>query len=235
MSTMRDAPPLPTEPLKLIGYYVKRDWHVLKQARLASFCLIAIGALVSWLIVTYLFIPSKNTVIESKNSIIASRDDRITILERKLKDATESIDLSKLPTWVDKTAIKRPLATEEDLKRDRVIGKTVFVSYIPVKTTRLKTIGPAVYEVSGKTFQNCDLIGPAIIAVGGESVIEHCTLDKPTGSNLESFLLLTQDPYTFGVIPFQNCGILHCHFINIGFMGDATELEALKNAFKKAD
>lgn len=183
-------------------------------------------------------IPYKNAVIEQKNSIIQSRDNtitekdkRIAELGRQLEKAKDTPDLAKLPIWVDKTAIKRPLATNEELNQDRVIGKTVFVSYLPVKHTRLYGIGPAVAVVYGKTFQDCDLIGPAIITVRGNSVVEHCYVENPSGSRLESFLLLTQDQYIFGVIPFTACGMLNCKFIDIGFAGEADELETLKKGF----
>ncbi len=215
---------------------------MLKQAPVGSFCVLAVGAALSWLVVTYGVIPYKNAVIEQKDSIIQSKDNtitekdkRITELDRQLEKAKDTPDLSKLPIWVDQTAIKRPLATNEDLNQDRVIGKTVFVSHLPVKTTRLSGIGPMAYEVNGKTFQDCDLIGPAIIILKGKSLVEHCEIQAPSGSRFESVLLLTQDRYAFGVIPFNDCGMLNCNFINVGFAGDADGLEAIKKGFKSPD
>jgi hypothetical protein len=232
----REASPDPSEPFKWIWHHLKKDWPVLvKQAPLGSFCLFAAGAFLSWLVAMKGVLVHKDAVIEQKDSIIESRDNKITVLERKLSDATETIDLTKLPIWVDKTAIKRPLATDEDLKQDRVMGKTVFVSYIPVKTTRFEGIGPMVYEVSGKTFQDCDLVGPAIVYLQGKSLVEHCMLQHPSGSRLESFLLLVQDRYTFGAIPFNDCGMLNCNFINVGFAGDADDLETIKKGFEGTD
>src|SRR6266496_4718371 len=233
-----DSPGL-GEPFKWISYHLVKDWPVLKQAKLGSFCLFATGVFLGWLVVTQGVITYKNAVIEQKVSIIQSRDNsitgkdnRITELERQLKEAKDTPDLTKMPIWVDQAAIKRPLATNEDLKQDRVIGKTVFVSHIPVKFTRLEGVGPQVFQVSGKTFQDCDLIGPAIIMLQGKGVGEQCRLRHPSGSRLESFLLLMQDHYIFGVIPFNDCGMLGCNFINVGFAGNADELEAIKKSFK---
>lgn len=243
MSRKRETSPDPSGPFTWVLYHLKKDWPVLRQALLGSICVFAVGAALSWLVVTRGVIPYKDAVIQEKDSIIESRDStiaekdkRIAELDRELEKVKNTPDLTKLPIWVDKTAIKRPLATNEELNQDIVIGKTVFVSYLPVTNRRLSGIGPPAREVYGKTFQDCDLIGPAIITIRGEkTVVEHCELDSPTGSRLESRLLLTQDHYTFGVIPFNDCGMLNCKFINIGFAGNDDELQGFKEGFKGAD
>ena len=138
MPRKREASPELTGWFQLILYHLKKDWPVLKQAPLGSCCVFVVGAAVSWFVIWQVVIPYKNAVIEQKNSIIQSRDNtitekdkRIAELGRQLEKAKDTPDLAKLPIWVDKTAIKRPLATDEELNQDRVIGKTVFVSYLP--------------------------------------------------------------------------------------------------------
>jgi hypothetical protein len=231
--SISERPDISDGLFKWLWFHLKEDWPVLKKAPLGAACLVMLGILAGGGVIWFGVLVHKGAVIAGKTGIIELRDEKIRRLEVDLFDATNKVDLKSLPAWTDKTGIRRPITSDEDLKQDRIIGKTVFVSYIPPQKTRLPGIGPAVYEVRNKTFQECDLVGPAIVSIGGKSVVEYCSLEGPTGGKIESHLVLMQDKVLFGAIRFTDCGFLRCRFVDIGMAGDQVDLDHMKQAFNR--
>jgi hypothetical protein len=117
------------------------------------------------------------------------------------------------------------------MEDNKIVGKTIFVTRIPLSLhnlrTRLQGIVPETYQISHKTFEDCDFIGPGAISVVS-STFCGCEIDIPTGATLDSILLLMQNRYAFGVVPFVDCGFLSCRFSNIAFAGTETMLNDMR-------
>lgn len=215
---------------------------MLRTAPLGSFLLVVSGEVLMALADRQLVLVHKDVIIESKEQLIDDMKSTIQDLRTKLDElkeeyrrVTNSAYLGSVPYWVDPAAVTLPIATEEELKGNLIRGKTVFVSWIPPARDRTAGIGPANFTIQKKTFENCNLIGPATLAILGDSVMERCSFATPSGASLNSMLLLAQDRYMFGVVPFDSCGFIECKFMNLSFAGNAESLAILKRGIKAAE
>jgi hypothetical protein len=152
------------------------------------------------------------------------------------KKAQEVRDL-QLPKWVDLRQVRRPVVTKEEMEDKVIEGKTIFMTQIPISIhssiTRLRGIAPPALRISDKTFNDCDFIGPGVVAFRQDTLVNHCEFVLPTGADIESIFLLTRGAYMFGVIPFVNCGFNNCRFADIAFAGTEETLNILRNDLKQ--
>jgi hypothetical protein len=151
--------------------------------------------------------------------------------------AREVRDL-QIPPGTDPNAVTKPIATERDMEDSMIVGKTIFVSRIPLSVRslrkRVRGIAPPVSQISDKTFKDCDFIGPAVITLTGDKTfVEGSGFGIPQGAALDSILLLVRGRHTFGVVPFHDCGFLNCRFTDIAFAGTEDELNEFRNSITK--
>lgn len=82
--------------------------------------------------------------------------------------------------------------------------------------------------IEGHTFEDCLLIGPAVLAVTGSSTISDCSFDG------EIDALLWELPPTrasiIGAIEARDCVFLRCRFQQIGFTGPTEFVEMFRSA-----
>ncbi|MDO8716919.1 MAG: hypothetical protein Q7J73_08985 [Dehalococcoidales bacterium] len=74
--------------------------------------------------------------------------------------------------------------------------------------------------IKNKTFNNCDLYGPAVIAMLGDYVVV-------TGNTFDAsidtmFTVQDTDRWISGVIAFENVQFINCRFHKIGIIGSST-------------
>jgi hypothetical protein len=154
-----------------------------------------------------------------------------------LEKAQQVHDL-QIPPGVEPKIVTLPIITEEEMEDNKIVGKTIFVSRIPLSLrslrTRLQGVGPEAYQISNKTFEDCHFIGPGVISLTGDIFVGGCSFEVPVGRpTINSILLLMQDRYLFGAIPFVDCGFNNCRFTNIAFAGTETMLNNLRNNTKE--
>jgi len=81
--------------------------------------------------------------------------------------------------------------------------------------------------VSGLTFSNCRMIGPAVVVfIGCE--ISHCTWSGSIDSMFWEVDPLTR-PHIIGAVAFRDCMFSKCTFAEVGIAG-APEMRALLEA-----
>ncbi len=85
--------------------------------------------------------------------------------------------------------------------------------------------GPDV--IDGYTFVECELIGPAVLALLGGVTIAHSTFEAHPD---ELFLELGEPRMLYGVIGLLNCEFTRCKFARIGFVGSAETIEAFRQS-----
>ena len=87
-----------------------------------------------------------------------------------------------------------------------------------VKNDVIRICEMAVTEdvIRDKSFENVQLIGPAVIAFQGCS-LDHCTFE----GNPEAMLweLPPERTYVLGAVLFENCRFLNCRFTRMGITG----------------
>lgn len=68
--------------------------------------------------------------------------------------------------------------------------------------------------ITGVTFENCEIVGPAIIALLGKTSLEHSGIDGDT----ESVLWDVGDrEHVIGAIGLMDCTVVGCRLQRIGF------------------
>lgn len=79
------------------------------------------------------------------------------------------------------------------------------------------------------TFENCQIIGPAVIIGLGDTEINSCTFEGPP----EAFLWPISDDRVaaIGAIGLKNCRLYGCKLTRIGVVVKDADMEAARRAF----
>lgn len=120
-------------------------------------------------------------------------------------------------TDVMSEAFGRELNARQDFEKEAV--------WLPLMAVHALNGGEPV--ITGKTFTDCVIEGPSVIAVMGETTFDGC--DMGAVSNPHSLLFKAQGPHLVGVIGFKDCKFVRCRFRQIGFTGHDDFVESMKN------
>jgi len=73
--------------------------------------------------------------------------------------------------------------------------------------------------IAGRSFSNCLIIGPAVLAPLDDNEFNSCTFDLPDGQGPESLILDVGDQprWLVGVVGLRGCRFYQCRFVRIGF------------------
>lgn len=101
-----------------------------------------------------------------------------------------------------------------------VLEELRFAKYIRGQSFRLVDVCEG-NRISGKTFEDCVILGPAVIAPSGFTLLHDCTqITREIGGNAWP-LDPASAPGTWlvrdGAVLCENCRFLHCQFDGIGF------------------
>lgn len=81
--------------------------------------------------------------------------------------------------------------------------------------------------VDGAVFQNCQIVGPAVVAFQG-CTLSSCGFDVGAGT-IDSILWEVRDgSYVVGAVGFVNCEFYGCNFSRIGLAGTPEQLEVFR-------
>lgn len=81
--------------------------------------------------------------------------------------------------------------------------------------------------IEGKTFTECLIEGPAVMAVLPGTIFDTCNMGTTTDVRSLLYRPLSQNKLA-GVIGMQNCRFIRCRFVQIGFTGGDNLLESLE-------
>jgi hypothetical protein len=73
--------------------------------------------------------------------------------------------------------------------------------------------------INGKIFENCLIIGPAIIFLDHDVIMSQCKHASPHNGGPESLWITVPDRKLVGVIGIRNVQFIRCYFLNIGLIG----------------
>ncbi len=82
--------------------------------------------------------------------------------------------------------------------------------------------------IEGKTFTDCIIEGPAVMAVMNDTTFDSCIMGATTDSRTLLYRPLSQTKLA-GVVGMSNCKFIRCRFVQIGFTGSEKLLEELAN------
>ena len=85
--------------------------------------------------------------------------------------------------------------------------------------------------IDGKTFTDCVIEGPGVMAVMNETSFDNCAMGTTTDVRNLLYRPLSTTKLA-GVIGVSNCRFLRCRFVQVGFTGSEDLLEQLLGGVK---
>lgn len=85
--------------------------------------------------------------------------------------------------------------------------------------------------IDGKTFTDCVIEGPAVMAVMNGTSFDNCAMGTTTDVRNLLYRPLSTTKLA-GVIGVSNCRFLRCRFVQVGFTGSDDLLEQLQGGVK---
>jgi hypothetical protein len=80
--------------------------------------------------------------------------------------------------------------------------------------------------IEGKTFTECLIEGPAVMAVMNGTTFDGCNMG--VASNPRTLLLQPLGDMIAGVVGMSNCSFIRCRFVQVGFTGSPELLEQIE-------
>lgn len=80
--------------------------------------------------------------------------------------------------------------------------------------------------ITGKTFTDCVIEGPAVIAVMNGTVFDSCNMGA--AANARNLLLKPLGDKIVGAVGMSNCRFVRCRFAQVAFTGDDSLLAELE-------
>ena len=93
--------------------------------------------------------------------------------------------------------------------------------WLPLLAAHTMNAGESV--IKGKTFTDCVIQGPALVAVLSGTTFDGCNLGA--ASDPDSMLFTPRGPHLVGAIGLQDCRFVRCRFVQIGYTGSTAFLE----------
>ena len=87
--------------------------------------------------------------------------------------------------------------------------------------------------IDGKTFTDCVIEGPAVMAVMNGTTFDSCAMGATTDVRNLLYRPLSNTKLA-GVIGMANCRFVRCRFVQVGFTGSDDLLEQLQSGIKPA-
>jgi hypothetical protein len=107
-----------------------------------------------------------------------------------------------------------------------LVGRTAFEKeavWLPLLATHLLNAGEPV--IRGKTFTDCVIEGPALIAIMDGVVLEGCNLGAV--KDPKSLFYKAHGPVLVGAIGVAETRFIRCRFVQVGFTGQSETVDAM--------
>jgi hypothetical protein len=115
----------------------------------------------------------------------------------------------------------RPRATIAELREKYITNRTVYISDIPMTDYTGQTI-------EDKTFDNCTLIGPAVVHPTGCAMTD-LRIGQPDTLDALHYEMDPTREWFIGAIQFRNVTLRHCSIAIVGFLMPDAEFAHLKS------
>jgi hypothetical protein len=84
--------------------------------------------------------------------------------------------------------------------------------------------------ITGKTFTDCVIEGPAVMAVMTGTQFDSCAMGTTTDTN--NLLYKPQGQKLTGVVGVAGCTFVRCRFVQVGFTGSDAVLDELRGGIQ---
>ncbi|WP_395652202.1 hypothetical protein [Brevundimonas sp.] len=114
---------------------------------------------------------------------------------------------------------------DEALGREQVARTTFDKEAIWLPLLGVQHLNAGETVIRGKTFTDCVIQGPAVIAAMGGVSLEGCNMGVT--SNARSLMLRPLGDHIIGAIGLVDCRFVRCKFVQVGFTGPEAVLDEL--------
>lgn len=123
------------------------------------------------------------------------------------------------------------LSDEEAAGRALVARTTFEKEAVWLPTLAVQHWNAGQMSIDGKTFTDCVIEGPAVMAVMNGTTFDNCAMG--TTSDVRNLLYRPLSTTKLaGVIGMANCRFVRCRFVQVGFTGSDDLLEQLQSGIK---
>lgn len=117
---------------------------------------------------------------------------------------------------------QKTLLGKADLRGREFKNKCLFIHDIPRDPGDHITI----YD---KHFEECDILGPAVIALSSTTFWEDCIYRIPSEHSESLFFPVANDRKVYGVIMTSNCSFRRCTLYGVAFAANRKDIQAIKD------
>jgi hypothetical protein len=108
------------------------------------------------------------------------------------------------------------------------VDQMLMMNYLKGIPIPLPDLAKDITIIRDKTFDSCDIHGPAVILLDyGNNQVFDCTIDV----TFDIAFFSIANPQITGVIAFDNCVFKNCKFKNISFIGTPEEIEKARSEY----
>jgi hypothetical protein len=89
-------------------------------------------------------------------------------------------------------------------------------------------------DLSGRTFRNCQIEGPAVMLVSEGVRFERTNFGIAKGDPATLLLRPVSQSLVTGAIPVEDCAFIGCRFLGVGFTGSEAFIQEILSLGKQA-
>lgn len=119
-----------------------------------------------------------------------------------------------------------PMSAEEKIGRELVARTTFEKEAVWLPSLSVHHMNAGQTFIDGKTFTECLIEGPAVMAVMNGTTFDSCNMG--VASNPRTLLLDPRGDMIAGVIGMSNCTFVRCRFVQVAFTGAPEMLDGLE-------
>lgn len=124
------------------------------------------------------------------------------------------------------------MSADEAFGRALVARKTFEKEAVWLPSLSIHHLNAGQTFIEGKTFTDCVIEGPAIMAVMNRTHFDNCNMGAVT--NPRSLLYRPLGEKLAGVVGMSNCRFVRCRFVQVGFTGSDELLSELETMLVSA-
>lgn len=82
---------------------------------------------------------------------------------------------------------------------------------------RITEMTVASTKIENRQFEDCLILGPAVVAFSGDNHLDNCSFEGPLDALL--WEIPPERPQVIGVVEVADCSFVKCRFQGVGFAG----------------
>lgn len=126
-----------------------------------------------------------------------------------------------LPIGIMPSNILFPIASYNDMQQSNIVGKSIIITAMPRNEPPL--------AIKNKRFENCQIIGPAVLGLSGELFLEQCRFGVLNRDPDSIFLETKSEDILAGFTEMRDCQFVQCHFLAICFAGPPSFIKKMES------